>query len=63
MPPRRKAGRPSRSAKPASPVTVRFTALELASISVAVREQGPPATVSSWIRDHALEPFVTVFRK
>ena len=57
MPPRkRKPGRPPRGKAAGQPVTIRLTKLELAAIEVAVREQGPPATVSSWIRDHALEP-------
>jgi hypothetical protein len=51
---KRKAGRPPRGAKPASPVTVRFTARELAAIAREVKRQGAPATVSSWIRERSL---------
>jgi len=37
-------------------VTLKLTRAEHAAIRAAVRKQGPPATVSSWFRDHGLAP-------
>ena len=57
MAPKRKPGRPSLGSRARTRVVpLKLSELEHAAIVVAVEQQGPPTTVSSWIRDHALEP-------
>ena len=54
---KRKMGRPTLGAAARKRiVTLKVTKAEYAAISAAVRKRGPPTTVASWFRDHALAP-------